>query len=95
MNELKKILLVDDEEEDFCFFSRMFLERTGRYQVHTVYNDFEALKEARALLPYLILLDIVMPDMPGDEVAIKLMDDSSTRDIPIVFSNRPGISASG
>jgi len=84
MNELKKILLVDDEE-DFCFFARMFLERTGRYQVHTVHNGLEALKEARTHLPDLILLDIVMPDMPGDEVAIKLMDDPSTRDIPIVF----------
>ncbi len=84
MDELKKILLVDDEE-DFCFFAKMFLERTGKYQVRTVYNGSEALKVSLSFLPDLILLDIVMPDIPGDEVAINLMNDPSTRGIPIVF----------
>lgn len=84
MKQKKKILMVDDEE-DFCFFAKMFLERSGKYQVKTVYNGQDALKEYREFKPDLILLDIVMPDMPGDEVAITLLDDPGTRDTPIVF----------
>jgi CheY-like chemotaxis protein len=84
MDQRRKILLVDDEE-DFCFFAKMFLERTGKYQVRTVHNGSEALRIVPSFIPDLILLDIVMPDMPGDEVAINLMNDPSTRDIPIVF----------
>ncbi len=84
MNQRKNILLVDDEE-DFCFFAKMFLERTGKYQVRTVHNGSDALRIIPSFFPDLILLDIVMPDMPGDEVAINLMNDPSTRDIPIVF----------
>ncbi len=84
MKDLKKILLVDDEE-DFCFFAKGYLEKTEKFQVQTVHNGQAALKECRKFQPDLILLDIVMPDMSGDEVAIILLEDPATKNIPIVF----------
>ena len=84
MSSPKKILLVDDEE-DFCFFAKGHLEMSGNFQVRTVHNGTDALKEARAYQPDLILLDIVMPDMSGDEVAASLMEDPKTQQIRFVF----------
>jgi len=60
----KKILLVDDEE-DFCFFVKLNLERTGKYQVFTATNGMEGIRLAKQLKPDLIFLDIVMPKMGG------------------------------
>lgn len=84
MSQLPKILLVDDEE-DFCFFAKGHLELTGKFEVRTVYNGKDGLREARAFEPDLILLDIVLPDMSGDEVATALIEDRATRNIPLAF----------
>lgn len=84
MSALKKILMVDDEE-DFCFFVKNHLERTGRFEVRTVSHGRAALKESRSFQPDLILLDIIMPDISGDEVAESLLEDPDTREIPFVF----------
>lgn len=80
----KKILMVDDEK-DFCHFVKLNLERSGKYQVHTVFNGTDGISEAIKSKPDLILLDVVMRDMDGGEVAWRLMNDSKTRDIPIIF----------
>jgi len=84
MGETKKILLIDDEE-DFCFFVKGHLEKTGEFQVQTAYNGNDGIREAKSVNPDLILLDIVMPDLSGDEVAMEFNEDPSTRDIPVVF----------
>ncbi len=80
----KKILLVDDEE-DFCFFVKLNLERTGKYQVFTATNGMEGIRLAKQLKPDLIFLDIVMPKMGGQRVAEILLNDESTKMIPVVF----------
>jgi CheY-like chemotaxis protein len=80
----KKILMVDDEK-DFCHFVKLNMERSGKYQVKTAFNGMDGIAEAVRSKPDLILLDIVMPDMSGGEVAWKLMNDSRTNDIPIIF----------
>ena len=80
----KKILLVDDEE-DFCFFVKLNLERTGKYQVFTATNGTEGIRLAKQLKPDLIFLDIAMPKMDGGRVAEILLEDESTKTIPFVF----------
>jgi two-component system sensor histidine kinase/response regulator len=45
----------------------------------------EAIKLAQERSPSLIILDILMPDMDGGEVADILRKDPQTRDIPIIF----------
>jgi CheY-like chemotaxis protein len=79
----KTILLIDDEE-DFLFFVKKNLELND-YRVAATSKGAEGIKLARDIRPDLILLDIMMPDMPGDKVAQQIKDNKSTKDIPIVF----------
>jgi len=79
-----KILIIDDEE-NLCFLVKMNLEATGRYEVLTATDPREGLKLAKANIPDLILLDLMMPHMEGSEVAERLMDMPDTQHIPIIF----------
>jgi len=80
----KKILLIDDED-DFCFFVKLNLERTGKYKIFTATDGMEGIRLAKQIKPDLIFLDIVMPKMGGGQVAEILLDDEPTSKIPIVF----------
>ncbi len=82
--EKKKILIIDDEE-DFCQMIEFNLEDSGKYEVKIETKGKEALAAAKEFKPALIFLDIVMPDVPGDEVAQQLKADEMTKDIPVVF----------
>ena len=84
MPEKKKILLIDDEK-DFCFFVKRNLEATGEFEVITANRGEEGIKLAREHKPDLILLDIVMPKMTGDDAATALISDPKTKNIPLVF----------
>ncbi|MCX7008387.1 MAG: response regulator [Kiritimatiellaeota bacterium] len=80
----KKILIVDDEAA-FTRMMKLVLEKTGRYEVIYENKASQAVTTARACLPDLILLDVVMPDMDGGDVAALLQHDPLLKDIPIVF----------
>ncbi len=80
----KKILIVDDEESITNVF-KLLIERTGKYEVRTETKGAKALAAAKKFKPDLILLDIMMPDLDGGEVAAQIKEDSETFDIPIVF----------
>ena len=79
----KKILIVDDEMD-----TRLVLEKgliAEGYSVITAYNGNNALSIARSKYPDLIILDRVLGDMLGEEVAAKLREGPKTRNIPIIF----------
>lgn len=80
----KKILVVDDEA-GFARLLKLNLEGTGKFEVQTENKGSQALNTARSFRPDLILLDIIMPDMDGSEVANRLKNDPATRNIPILF----------
>lgn len=79
----KKILVVDDEQEILQFLIKV-LQRHN-YQVIPASTGKEALDLALSENPDLIILDIVLPDIDGGEVAFKLSQEASTANIPIVF----------
>lgn len=80
-------ILVVDDEESFTFFVKLNLQKSDRHEfkVTTANCGEEALKLARTIRPDLILLDIMMPEMCGTEVAEKLLLDPRTKNIPIIF----------
>ncbi len=80
----KRILLVDDEPR-VTRLLRMHLEKTGAYEVKEVNKGSMALAAARQFKPDLILLDVVMPDMDGGEVASQIAEDPRLKNTPIVF----------
>jgi two-component system, OmpR family, alkaline phosphatase synthesis response regulator PhoP len=83
MNE-KKILFIDDED-DFCFFVKLNLEKMGNYKVFTASRGKEGIRLAKQHKPDLIFLDIMMPEMDGGQVAEILLEDDSTSEIPVIF----------
>ncbi len=82
-NRPKTILVADDDLVNLTIL-RSVISKVG-YSVLTAENGADALKIARALSPDLIILDIMMPDMDGMEVATALKQNPRTRKIPIIF----------
>ena len=80
---MKKILVVDDENDVAELFS--FNLRAAGFEVITAANGQEALGKARALMPGLILLDVMLPEIDGFEVCRLLRQDPLTRQIPIIM----------
>ena len=80
---MKKILVVDDLPEN-VFMLQDRLEHEG-YEVLTAYNGKTAIEKAITILPDLILLDVIMPEMSGLIVLEKLKEYSSTSNIPVIL----------
>jgi len=79
----QKILVVDDEPEavELVEFN---LKQAG-YDVATASDGAEALRKTRSLLPSLIVLDLMLPEMDGLEVCKMLRRDPATAAIPIIM----------
>ncbi len=84
MKKKKKILVIDDEA-DFTKLIRLNLEQTGRFEVRTENRGAAALAAAKSFKPDLVLMDVLMPDLMGSEVAAQMKEDDETKDIPVVF----------
>jgi len=80
---MKKILVVDDLPEN-VFMLQDRLEHEG-FEVLTAYDGYTGIDKAKNALPDLILLDIMMPDITGLEVCKILVNEPSTKDIPIIL----------
>ncbi|MFM7727739.1 MAG: response regulator transcription factor, partial [Flavobacteriales bacterium] len=79
----QKILLVDDEP-DILEMIGFNLEREG-YEVFTAANGRKAVELAKANLPDLILLDVMMPEMDGMETCRELREDAKLKNTIIAF----------
>ena len=82
---MKKRILVVDDEREFTNLLKLSLEAHGYYEVQEENNAENARAAARTFDPDLILLDIMMPELDGSEVAAGLKADPITRDVPILF----------
>lgn len=85
MPERAHILVVDDEPR-MVRFVRMNLELEG-YQVSSAGTGLDALDKVRALLPDLVLLDVMLPDMDGFEVLREIRRFST---VPIIMLTAKG-----
>jgi CheY-like chemotaxis protein/Tfp pilus assembly protein PilZ len=81
--ERKTLLLVDDVEL-FLQLQISYLENP-RFQIHAARSGKEALEKARSLHPDLVLLDMFMPDIQGDEVCRTLKENPGTASIPVIL----------
>ena len=82
-DERIKIMIVDDEKNTI-FPIRISLE-SDNYIVIEAYDGNEAVEKARSEIPDMILLDMMLPKMKGDEVCNRLKKDPRTRLIPIIM----------
>ncbi|MBK4730890.1 response regulator [Oxynema sp. CENA135] len=79
-----KTILVVDDDPSIREYLRQELVAEG-YQVCQAKDGIEAIEQAKALHPHLIVLDVMMPKMNGFDVAAVLKNDPQTMDIPIVI----------
>ena len=82
-NEEIRILLVDDEDDVLEFLS--YNIRKEGYQVHTANNGISGLKKAIEIIPHLIILDVMMPEMDGIETCREIKQIPQLENAIIVF----------
>ena len=78
-----KVLVVDDEADALELIE--FNLRAAGFDVLTVPDGAQALNKARAVLPDLILLDVMLPEVDGLQVCKALRRDPATAAIPIIM----------
>ena len=84
MNTSPLVLVVDDEPD--LVASLIYSFERDAFRTRSAANGGQALVEAaRSPRPDLILLDLMLPDMPGNEVFRRLRADPATSDIPVVI----------
>jgi PleD family two-component response regulator len=84
VNEAKPSLLIVEDDLDIAEMLNAFFRLQG-YDASVVNWGEDGVKQANALQPDLVILDIRLPDINGFEVARLLRANHKTRDIPIMF----------
>lgn len=82
---MKKRILVVDDEPALTRMVKLILEKTGKYEVRTENKGTMAFAAAKAFKPDLIFLDVMMPDMAGDDVSALLKEDDELSKIECIF----------
>jgi len=80
---IKRIVCIEDEPEMIDLI-QLILNRRG-FEVLGAPGGKEGLEMVREVLPDLVLLDLMMPDMDGWEVYQQMKAEESTRNIPVII----------
>ncbi len=80
----EKILIIEDEEP-ISELIKLTLESGGFSNIITAFDGETGLAAARAQLPDLILLDLMLPGIDGLSVCRRLKHDDTTKNIPVIM----------
>lgn len=80
---MNRVLIVDDMQQNLELMSS-YLKNSG-FEVYTASSGASALKKARILKPFLVILDLIMPEISGYDVCKTLKGDPKTDDILILI----------
>lgn len=83
-NNKNKILIVDDNADNIEII-KFILETIPEYDVYTASDGKSAIQIVNKIIPDIILLDIIMPEMDGFAVANEIKSNPKTKDIPVIF----------
>ncbi|HEY2615276.1 MAG TPA: response regulator [Chthoniobacterales bacterium] len=79
-----RILIIEDEQ-DVIDLLTLHLRKAGGFNISSAADGASGLRKAREELPAVIILDLMLPRMPGLEVCKVLKTDPTTRHIPIIM----------
>ncbi len=79
----RKVLIVDDDEE-LVELIRDAFERDGRFDIRTANNGFDAGMLVKEFRPDLVILDVMLPDINGREVCVRVRSDKSLDEVKII-----------
>ena len=85
---VKKILVVDDSPTERHVMVEL-LTKNG-YQVVTAESGEEGVVKAKAELPDLVIMDVVMPGLNGYQATRTLTRDEDTKNIPVLMCTSKG-----
>lgn len=77
-----RILVVDDQTANILLIRELFKDEC---EIFMALDGEQAIAQCQALMPDLILLDLVMPGIDGFEVCRRLKEDPRTRAVPVIF----------
>ena len=80
----RRVLIIDDEP-DIREVAQLSLEMIRGWEVFPAGSGLEGVRRAGEEKPDAILLDVMMPDMDGPAVLVRLQTDPETSAIPVVF----------
>lgn len=84
MASLQRILYVEDEP-DIQAVAKIALENVGGFEIQVCNSADEALADAVSFAPDLLLLDVMMPDMDGQQALEKLWEIPEIANVPAIF----------
>ncbi len=84
MRQKRKILIIDNENH-LAALVKLNLEQTGKYEVCVANDGEEGLQKALKEPPHLIILDLILPKITGEEVCKKIRGEETTENIPIIM----------
>jgi DNA-binding response OmpR family regulator len=79
----KKVLLIEDDPQILALYSIPF--ESGDFDLLSETGGRDGFAKAKAFLPDIILLDIIMKDLNGIETLKKLKNEEDTKNIPVVM----------
>jgi len=79
----RKVLVVDDDP-DLVELIVSVLEDDGRFDIRVANNGFEAGMMVKEYRPDLIVLDVMLPDINGKEVCIRVRNDGTLENVRII-----------
>ena len=83
-----RVLVVDDDAELRAVLKEAL--REAGFDAVTARDGFEAMRIARSDVPDLVLLDVLMPFISGDDVYRALRQEQATRYVPVIFLTGQG-----
>jgi two-component system phosphate regulon response regulator PhoB len=86
---LSERILVIEDERDIAQVLEYNLRRAG-YEPLTAYDGASGLRLARDAKPALVLLDLMLPDVSGQEICRRLRADAATASMPVVMVTARG-----
>lgn len=81
---IQRVLIIDDDRDFVRLISRMLETSRRRYQVFCAYDGEEGHMMAQLHRPNLILMDLTLPDLRGEQLIERLRSSSASPAVPIV-----------
>jgi CheY-like chemotaxis protein len=81
----KKIVVIDDTEMLLIFVEDALATSDPTLQIVTAFTGSEGVRRAEVMMPDLVLLDYSLPDLRGDQVCERLLQNEATSRIPVVM----------
>jgi len=91
MNIKKKILVIEDDK-DISRTIKLYLEGEG-FEVIAVFDGKEGLERAKTAGEDVLILDLMLPGMPGEEICRELRKDEKYAALPIIMLTAKGTDA--